>query len=75
MSIRSIEKERIERDLQNMITDKELDSYNRLLLLYVYRNFISYLPEIEQTDKLLALSGIVQTLPKYINQQIKLKEE
>jgi len=26
-----------------MITDKELDPYNRLLLLYVYRNFINYL--------------------------------
>jgi hypothetical protein len=56
-----------------MIEDKELDTYNRLLIYFLFRNYNSYLPnEFHQKRNLEKLKVSVGKLPDYVVNKIDL---
>lgn len=57
----------------NIIKDNELDAYNRLLMHYLYLNYIYYLPEKEGRFASLAkLDEADKSLPDYLKNRIKI---
>lgn len=64
-------REKIERSMLAMIKDSELDDFNRVLIYFLYRNYIHYLEDEEvkkqNTEK---LKNAVTMLPEYINTKI-----
>lgn len=66
----------LEDQLITVIKDNELDAYNRLLIHYLYLNYIYYLPEKEARFASLAkLEEADKTLPDYIRSRITIKKE
>lgn len=61
------DKEALEQRLINMIQDANLDAYNRLLMAYLFSNYIGYLEDEEQREvSAKRLENIVATLPDYV---------
>lgn len=66
----------LEDQLLTVIKDNELDAYNRMLIHYLYLNYIYYLPEKEARFASLAkLEEADKTLPDYLRLRIKIKKE
>ena len=60
---------RVETQLLTMIQDENLDDFNRVVIYYLYRNYLSYLEnETLQAEKLKALETAVQQLPDYLKE-------
>jgi hypothetical protein len=66
----------LEDQLLSVIKDNELDAYNRMLMHYLYLNYIYYLPEKEARFTSLAkLEQADKTLPDFLRTRIKIKKE
>jgi hypothetical protein len=66
----------LEDQLLNVIKDNELDAYNRMLIHYLYLNYIYYLPEKEaRFASLVKLEEADKTLPDFLKSRIKIKKE
>jgi hypothetical protein len=66
----------LEDQLISVIKDTELDAYNRLLIHYLYLNYIYYLPEKKARFASLAkLEEADKTLPDNIRSRINIKKE
>lgn len=66
----------LEEQLLTVIKDNELDAYNRMLMHYLYLNYIYYLPEKEARFASLAkLEEADKTLPDFLKSRIKIKKK
>ncbi len=66
----------LEDQLLTIIKDNELDAYNRMLMHYLYLNYIYFLPEKEARFASLAkLEEADKTLPDFLRSRIKIKKE
>ncbi|MBL7703350.1 MAG: hypothetical protein JNM14_13955 [Ferruginibacter sp.] len=66
----------LEEQLLNMIKDTQLDAYNRILIHYLYLNYIYYLPKKEtRLESLTKLEEADKTLPDFLKSRIKIKKE
>lgn len=63
----------LETKLHGMVADPQLDDYNRMLLLYLYRNYVGSLPDTARQQQSRArLQQAVATLPPYLAGRISL---
>ena len=70
----SEEKENIEKKILEMISDSQLDDYNRVLMYYLFLNYNHYLEnEDERKQNIEELKLAINTLPGYISQKIVFK--
>jgi len=70
----SEEKENIEKKILEMISDSQLDDYNRVLMYYLFLNYNHYVEnEDERKQNIEKLKLAVNTLPGYISQKIVFK--
>jgi len=66
----------LEDQLLTVIKDNELDAYNRVLMHYLYLNYIYYLPGKEaRLASLARLEEADKTLPDYVRSRIHIKKE
>jgi len=66
----------LEDELLTVIKDNELDAYNRVLMHYLYLNYIYYLPGKEaRLASLARLEEADKTLPDYVRSRIHIKKE
>ena len=66
----------LEDQLLMVIKDNELDAYNRMLIHYLYLNYIYYLPEKKaRLASLAKLEEADKTLPDILKSRIKIKKE
>ncbi|RTQ48921.1 hypothetical protein EJV47_15115 [Hymenobacter gummosus] len=65
----------LEAKLRTMVADAQLDDYNRLLLFYLYRNYVGSLADsARQQQARPQLLAAAQTLPPYLARRIRLDE-
>jgi hypothetical protein len=65
----------LEEQLLNAIKDNELDAYNRMLMHYLFLNYIYYLPQKEdRLASLEKLEAVDKTLPDFLNSRIEIKK-
>jgi len=66
------EPQQIEAKMLQMIADRKLDDYNRIMMYYLFLNYNSYLEDKEQQiSNGEKLKAAVETLPVYIASKIK----
>jgi hypothetical protein len=66
----------LEDQLITVIKDNELDAYNRMLIHYLYLNYIYYLPEKDaRLASLAKLEEADKTLPDFLKSRIRIKKE
>ncbi len=65
-------KDNIEQRMLSMIEDEELDDFNRVIAYFLFSNYIHYLEDNQQEEKLALLRNSVKKLPDYISAQIKI---
>ncbi len=65
------EREKVEKIMLELIQDDQLDAYNRMLVVYLYRNYIHSLPEEERQPQWDQLSVAAEQLPKVIAEKIE----
>ncbi|TLM97079.1 hypothetical protein [Hymenobacter jeollabukensis] len=64
----------LETKLRGMVADAQLDDYNRLLMFYLYRNYVGSLADsTRQRRSRQQLQLAAQTLPPYLADRINLK--
>jgi len=69
-------KTRFEEQLLGMIKDNELDPYNRLLMHYLYLNYIDYLPN--EADRMSCIDKLMdadKALPDYFLSRVKIDKK
>ncbi len=72
----STSKEEFKAQILYMIEDENLDHYNRVLAYFLFASYNNYLTnKKEQTMNAKLLAGSIKTLPAYLKENIKLKEE
>jgi hypothetical protein len=65
----------LEQQILSMITDPELDDYNRLLMHYLFLDYLYYLPEKEsRLAALQQLEAADKTLPGYLVSKLKINK-
>ncbi|WP_298425062.1 hypothetical protein [uncultured Kordia sp.] len=68
-------REHIERSMLAMIKDTQLDDFNRVIIYFLYKNYIYYLEDKEiKKQNIEQLKSAVAMLPKYINTKITFEE-
>jgi hypothetical protein len=62
----------LEKKLETMIKDTELDDYNRLMMYYVFRNYNEFLvDETRKLENVAKIAEAVATLPAYLKDRLK----
>ena len=70
----SEQRDKIQKRILQMISDDELDDYNRVLMYYLFLNYCHYLEDAdEKKQNIDTLKLAVSTLPEYIYQRISFK--
>ncbi len=65
-----------EEKVLSMIKDNELDAYNRMLMHYLFLNYVYYLPERNvRMEDLAKLEEADKTLPFFISSRIKINKK
>jgi hypothetical protein len=65
----------LEEQLLSAIKDNDLDAYNRMLMHYLYLNYLYYLPQ--KADRLVSLEKLEaadKTLPGFLSSRIEIKK-
>ena len=66
----------IEKSILEMVSDNNLDTYNRVLMYYLFLNYNQYLTDKNQQQKNAErLTEAVKTLPAYMATRIEAKKE
>ena len=66
----------LEEQLLSMIKDNELDTYNRILMHFLFLNYSYYLPQKEsRMANLVKLEDADKTLPVYVLSRIKINKK
>lgn len=69
-------KEDFKTQILSMVEDKELDNYNRILAYFLFVSYNNYLDnKDEQNENIKQLENSLKTLPDYLKDKIKLKQE
>ena len=63
----------VESTMLQMISDKELDDYNRVVMYYLFQNYNHFLDQRRQQENTLKLKKAVQMLPVYLTSQLNAK--
>lgn len=65
----------IEVKMLSMIKDSSLDDFNRLVIYFLYRNYIYFLEDKEQkVENVERLKNAIKGLPTYLSQRININE-
>lgn len=69
-------KEEFKIEILSMIEDKNLDNYNRVLAYFLFISFNDYIEsKDEQKENIKQLEASLKTLPEFLKDKIKLKQE
>ena len=67
-------REVVERSIISIISDEELDDYNRLLFYFLFKNYLYYLSDEKiKQESTTKLDVALKTLPEYFNQELTKK--